>query len=85
MPTRIGRRPDGTFRREYYCDSCEMLGINGMACHETGCPDAWKDYKIACFQCGCDFQRENRHQAVCRDCIEDNERRPEEDDDHEPD
>ena len=22
------------------CDSCEMATINGMACHETGCPGA---------------------------------------------
>lgn len=20
------------------CDNCEMVTINGMACHETGCP-----------------------------------------------
>ncbi len=24
------------------CDSCEMLSINGMACHETGCPNSRK-------------------------------------------
>ncbi len=24
------------------CDSCEMLSINGMACHESGCPNARK-------------------------------------------
>ena len=22
------------------CDSCEMVTINGLACHETGCPGA---------------------------------------------
>ena len=22
------------------CDSCEMVSINGVACHETGCPGA---------------------------------------------
>jgi len=22
------------------CDSCEMVSINGTACHETGCPGA---------------------------------------------
>ncbi len=22
----------------FRCDSCEMTSINGMACHETGCP-----------------------------------------------
>lgn len=24
------------------CDQCEMLSINGVACHETGCPNADK-------------------------------------------
>ena len=22
-----------------HCDSCQMLSINGVACHETGCPN----------------------------------------------
>jgi hypothetical protein len=25
------------------CDQCEMLSINGMACHETGCPNARRE------------------------------------------
>jgi hypothetical protein len=28
------------------CDQCQMLSINGIACHETGCPNmrkAWVD------------------------------------------
>lgn len=25
------------------CDSCEVLTINGVYCHELGCPEAWKD------------------------------------------
>jgi hypothetical protein len=41
------------------CNECEMLSINGHACHETGCPNTnarydhgeWiKQYK--CFNCG---------------------------------
>lgn len=24
------------------CDACEMLSINGLACHESGCPNARK-------------------------------------------
>lgn len=24
------------------CNQCEMLSINGMACHETGCPNSRK-------------------------------------------
>jgi hypothetical protein len=22
------------------CDQCEMVSINGIACHETGCPNS---------------------------------------------
>ena len=73
MPTRLGRRPNGTFVKEHYCDSCQMLGINGLACHETGCPDAWKDYEKDCFECGCAFRPTERYQAVCLDCIKDRE------------
>lgn len=53
------------------CQSCEMLSINGIACHETGCPDAWKDRTAECFECGCDFQPESRTQSVCDDCKQD--------------
>jgi len=31
-----------------YCDQCEYLFINGVGCHETGCPNT--PYK--CFNCG---------------------------------
>lgn len=45
------------------CDQCAALMINGIFCHETGCPnmhsrydessDAWiKQYE--CFICGCE-------------------------------
>lgn len=45
------------------CNQCEALMINGVFCHETGCPNTrsrfdeqsgeWiKQYK--CFTCGCD-------------------------------
>ncbi|NOQ21620.1 MAG: hypothetical protein GQ565_03075 [Candidatus Aegiribacteria sp.] len=37
------------------CDSCNPDMINGVLCHEHGCPDAWRDQKIACFSCGCAF------------------------------
>jgi hypothetical protein len=26
------------------CDQCEMLSINGVACHETGCPNSRKTW-----------------------------------------
>jgi len=55
------------------CDSCQVLVINNVVCHEGGCPDAWKDKKIPCFECGFDFKREERYQKTCQGCIEDNE------------
>jgi hypothetical protein len=55
------------------CDSCSPSRINGVFCHEQGCPDAWRDYSIACRECGCEFLREERHQAVCNDCVEGSE------------
>ena len=26
------------------CDQCEMLSINGVGCHETGCPNSRKTW-----------------------------------------
>jgi predicted RNA-binding Zn-ribbon protein involved in translation (DUF1610 family) len=26
------------------CDQCDMLSINGVACHELGCPNRGKRY-----------------------------------------
>lgn len=43
------------------CDQCEMLSINRVACHETGCPNSKKTWVeerqewvlfIECFVCG---------------------------------
>ena len=60
------------------CDQCEPLMINGMFCHETGCPNAWRDTKITCFECGFDFYPDERYRTVCNDCNQqedqDNER-----------
>ncbi len=44
------------------CDQCEALMINGVFCHESGCPNSKKRYDIGsdewiaqrkCFDCGC--------------------------------
>jgi len=54
-----GRKPK---RVSVHCDQCSMLSINGVACHETGCPnqnsrwDAESESWIKqrkCFECGC--------------------------------
>jgi hypothetical protein len=47
------------------CQSCEVLNINGLNCHETGCPDAWKDYKRKCKWCGQEFKPEEKYQDYC--------------------
>lgn len=49
------------------CNSCEMLNINGVPCHEIGCPDAWKDYNRECKWCGREFKPEDRNQYFCDD------------------
>jgi len=67
------------------CESCVAAMINGVYCHELGCPDAWQDYGNECQWCGSDFQMacsrdsfiaslgpENRFQECCDDeCCED--------------
>lgn len=44
------------------CDQCEASMINGVFCHETGCPNTKKRYdhesdtwikQRKCFECGC--------------------------------
>lgn len=49
----------------HQCPSCEILYINGVRCHETGCPDAWKEEKRKCKECGHEFTPEERHQQCC--------------------
>jgi len=52
-----------------WCNSCNIVSINGMACHEIGCPDAWKDYARDCKECGLSFTPETSQQICCdEDC-----------------
>ena len=51
------------------CPQCETVYINGVLCHEQGCPEAWKDYTRTCRECGCDFKPMDRFHWVCMDCI----------------
>jgi hypothetical protein len=37
------------------CKSCSALTIQGILCHESGCPDSRKGKTISCKNCGCDF------------------------------
>ena len=49
------------------CNGCSPAIINGVFCHESGCPDAWRDHPRECFECGCDFLPVERFQRVCLD------------------
>ena len=49
------------------CQSCEVLMINGVRCHEIGCPDSWKDYQNECRECGSLFTPEYKDQQYCDD------------------
>lgn len=49
-------------KKHIRCDSCESLMINGLFCHETGCPNTNARYDAdsetwirqrECFACGC--------------------------------
>lgn len=46
------------------CGQCCAAMINGVFCHETGCPNSRKRYEdgewvryLKCFDCGCDVRQ----------------------------
>jgi hypothetical protein len=47
------------------CNSCNVLYINGVKCHERGCPEAWKDEERECKWCGNKFKPEKQYQDCC--------------------
>jgi hypothetical protein len=66
------------------CDQCELLRVNGIVCHETGCPNAGKHFDpetsewtryVSCRECG-ELQVEGEsccedeaaHQMICEEC-----------------
>jgi hypothetical protein len=54
--------------KENGCDGCSPSVVNGVFCHEQGCPDAWRDSTKACDECGCDFYRTERYDSICDGC-----------------
>jgi len=57
--------------RTVTCDSCEVLVINNVICHEHGCPSAWKDEVRECKWCGQRFKPADCDQRFCDDsCAE---------------
>ena len=49
------------------CESCDCVYINGIKCHELGCPDKWKDEVRECPWCGREFKPEYKQQEYCCD------------------
>ena len=51
------------------CDQCEMVSINGVACHETGCPKSHVGTVRECDWCGSPFKPHGRGDRFCSsDC-----------------
>ena len=59
-------------KRRLRCDQCQLARIQGVVCHEIGCPDAWKGSVKECKACGDDFRPKNlfqyRHEKYCYNC-----------------
>ena len=49
------------------CESCEVMNINGVNCHEIGCPDSWKDELRTCKWCGSEFKPTEMNDPFCDD------------------
>ena len=63
--------------KEHRCDQCQVVAINGIACHETGCPNSWLDPATSkplpreCKWCGSDFEPEDGYQNFCSNsCVD---------------
>lgn len=52
------------------CSSCAVSYINGVKCHEHGCPEAWKDQTRECKWCGEKFHPTEREQRCCCESCE---------------
>lgn len=49
------------------CQSCDVLVINGVICHEQGCPDSYKTNVRECKWCGSEFIPQFSRQCTCSD------------------
>lgn len=52
------------------CNQCQMLSINGIPCHETGCPNSRKTWNedrqewiryVECRECGAEVEAGEPH------------------------
>lgn len=55
-----------------HCDQCQMLSINGLPCHETGCPNSRKTWNedrqewilyVECRECGGEVEAGEQHEC----------------------
>ena len=55
------------------CESCDCVNINGMNCHEFGCPDKNKVAREKCPECGIPTIPENQESSyeacLCEKCL----------------
>lgn len=72
-------------RERITCDQCELLAINGICCHETGCPNMGSRWDAEnrewikqrkCFECGCEVDADD---PCCSAPFEEEEEEEEED------
>jgi hypothetical protein len=54
------------------CDQCEAMMIQGVYCHETGCPNSDLDangnpYPKECEWCGAEFVPDFKGQSFCQE------------------
>lgn len=47
------------------CTQCQAMMINGVRCHEHGCPEAWRDRRVECKECGQEFYPDEPGQVCC--------------------
>lgn len=50
------------------CPSCQLVRINGIVCHETGCPSSHLFVTRDCKECGSTFNPTERVQSFCSPC-----------------
>lgn len=59
--------------RRLRCTACQLARINGVVCHEAGCPDEWHRVKIECKWCGRPFYPRDkdvsRHGCCSASCL----------------
>lgn len=57
-------------KKRISCPSCQLMRIQGVICHETGCPDSYLYITRECKWCGTNFSPEHRKHFYCDDDCE---------------